>query len=1158
MLDYWKKKLIEALKIDQVEKSIEDISRLEKSKGYAVGTVRTWSGKDYKKLSSGKWMRTYTGTNERGERQAVRNVMNKIQKASTMAELVDIVRNNRERFVDEDGKQLPVVKEFLDSARGTESGKKKPAVEKETTYIEGDNPSTIENEARKYNSVEEFIKSSTPMTISISKIIPTESHTEENTIGKHEPRNTGEPIRISIDYKGNIHIEDGNHRYFTAKRNGDKTIKAVFGAQLDYKDKLYIARVWERAQKKGADTKKDSLSPIRDKYNSVQKITGDTDEIFVGKEEITGTWKLVEADSPSASHNEKDFSKTEGFPTNKDGSTINDRDYEKDKDAQLSVIDIASEYDGRALSFDSPVIVSPDGVVISGNNRTMSSKIAANKGTDKKYINALKKRAKKFGFTSGDVSKFKNPRVVFEMDNKGNYSTKEFSKFNETSKKTMSPVESAVKMSKIITPDIVKGVAGKIDEFETMGELYADKKAVNDVFRSLEMGGIINQFTRPQYVTEDGITGAGKEFLETVLIGSVVNEKNIRGLSNNKIIRKKLVRAIVPLIENKAMGGYSVSEELNNAIDIHNQVRASKEIDSVTEFAKQSNMFEETNDVSVELAKKMDMKEKDFASFMKEMNGNLEVGASGQADIFFGDVESKSDILNRMLKLGKSIGDRMKYVMRKSKDLNYWKKKLLGILKDQDMEKSLKEILFGKRLIKSKQMNLLKKARGYPAGTIREWSGKKYKKLSSGKWMRAYEGTGSRGEKQAIRNVTSKINKASSMSELAQIVSENMQRFKDSDGKTLPVVKEFLDAARGTEAGKKKTDKPTKQDKPKKAVVKKRESNIIDLPKKEGKPEDKASGKEAKIIDFPEKPKKAEEKPEDNWAVESANEELGLDKKDVAESIRKYKEKYPRRKLNVDKVYEIAIIDETGRVKDALKDKNLSDEDRSELAKIARDLSSAKVFSQVKSAKKRFDKVKGNVSEKPKTDKSSTISFKTERGNPVEIKADGEKINVDIKGAGSGTMVDPMGGIYLGKNGPSVKIKINGNIADVAIPKQDIKKVNDFFKKYKSENSEVNKKIPGHNELKQAYDERSKQLRISGEYEDSLVDTSIASGARGNETESEKKIKDLEKKYPKAKMYIKYSNANPSSSSGSKAWRAAQALLDGKTLEDAEKIAKDY
>ena len=49
--------------------------------------------------------------------------------------------------------------------------------------------------------------------------------------------------------------------------------------------------------------------------------------------------------------------------------------------------------------------------------------------------------------------------------------------------------------------------------------------------------------------------------------------------------------------------------------------------------------------------------------------------------------------------------------------------------------KSLKEILYGDQIVTYYQSSLLKKARGYAVGTIREWSGKKYKKGNNGKWF---------------------------------------------------------------------------------------------------------------------------------------------------------------------------------------------------------------------------------------------------------------------------------------------------------------------------------------------------------------------------------------------------------------------------------------
>jgi len=625
-LDYWKKKLLAVLKGDVLEKSLKDIlypgimlkslekDLLIKARGFAVGTIRTWSGKEYKKLSDGKWMRTYTGTGERGERQAIRNVMRAIQGASTIEELAEIVNKNMQRFKDESGKTLPIVKEFMTAARGTEKGKK-PKKEK-----------------IKDDPVEEFY-----FGIEVGQEVELAVPHDDLFAGMRAIISKVYPLRKGQDRSDmmvQLYIGLGP----SAQRR-DIPVSALGGYPGDI----------------GTEKSKET-GEIKEIYNKSNKISGDTDTIYVGSEEIDGQWKMVEADSPTASHDETTFSKTKGFPTNPDGSTINDRDYGKDKAAQEIVNSVASNFDGRALSFDSPIVVTEDGVVVSGNNRTMSSKIAARKGTDKKYIVALEKRAKKFGFTSDDIGKFKNPRVIFEIKKEEDYSTEQFAKFNVKEIKAMNPVEFAVKMSKIMNIDTIKGVADKIQEFDTLGELYASKKATMEIFNTLESGGVISEFNRPQYITEDGITGAGKEFLETVMVGSVVDEKNIRALNNAKSVRKKLVRAISQLVQNKSMGGYSISDEMNQAIDVVMQIKASGDkFKSVDDFAKQSNMFEEKNDVAIELAKKLELKEKDFADFMQKMNSNLGEGASGQTDIFFGEVESKEDVLKRMLDLRKSI-----------------------------------------------------------------------------------------------------------------------------------------------------------------------------------------------------------------------------------------------------------------------------------------------------------------------------------------------------------------------------------------------------------------------------------------------------------------------------------------------------------------------
>jgi len=254
-LEYWKKKFSDILKLDELEKSLEDIlfpgqlvkslpenvqDMLIKAKGFPVGTKRTWRGKEYKKVpgnsGKGKWVRTYSETESRGAKQAIRNVQRKIMEASTMEDLMQIVRENASRFKDDKGQMLPIVKEFITAAR--EVSPKDIKLEPEIEI------SSIEEEAMKYDSPEEFMNNRIPMNISIDKINPTEGHTAENTIGKHEPRNPDEPIRVSIGNEGRINIEDGNHRYFNAIKNGDKSINVLFGTQLDFSEKKYITEIW--------------------------------------------------------------------------------------------------------------------------------------------------------------------------------------------------------------------------------------------------------------------------------------------------------------------------------------------------------------------------------------------------------------------------------------------------------------------------------------------------------------------------------------------------------------------------------------------------------------------------------------------------------------------------------------------------------------------------------------------------------------------------------------------------------------------------------------------------------------------------------------------------------------------------------------------------
>ena len=170
---------------------------------------------------------------------------------------------------------------------------------------------------------------------------------------------------------------------------------------------------------------------ITDRWNGAEKIQGIEDAIITPSgRTIRGRYVLVEEGAATPSHDpETGFAKSPGFPVDKNGNTVNDRDYERDKAAQQYVHRVAAGYDGRAVQ--DPVIVSRDGVVLSGNNRTMSGRIAARDNTDAGYIGHLETTAAKYGFTAEQVRSMKHPRLYFETGENLPYTAETFALFNK-------------------------------------------------------------------------------------------------------------------------------------------------------------------------------------------------------------------------------------------------------------------------------------------------------------------------------------------------------------------------------------------------------------------------------------------------------------------------------------------------------------------------------------------------------------------------------------------------------------------------------------------------------------------------------------------------------------------------------------------------------
>ena len=666
-LDYFKNKILEHLiglekNKEDLKKSLLEAESIAKGgKGLPVGTIREWKGKKYIKISPGKWRPKYD-SNSRGAKLSIAALKRKADKCTSSEELLQLILENRDRFSDDNGRPLPFVKELSD-------------------YVSALNDKYEDNKKEKHY----FTDSELKKRIQSGKEIIAEFFKDR--------WNDASYIKAGRDRLMDIWAAGEAKRYEAVNTKTDmfKKLSAFekkkareFNEKLKHELEIEAAKVFEEYKEKEKKKKQnDSLESnvsgidkIRKHYESFKSVMGNKKTVTLPNgNKIKCHYKLVEADAPTASHNEINYAPTKDFPKNANGQNINDRDYQKDADAQESVRRIAGNFNSLAL--ESPPIVTKDGIVVSGNNRTMSSKLAARNGTDKAYLQDLKEMIDEYGLEESDLKGFKNPRLILEVDeeHKGYYTTEEFAQFNRDTKKTMSNVEKAVKLTKTLNEQKISSIASELTNYDTMGELYADSKGCQQFVGKLIEAGIIGDNEKAQYCKSDGtLNDTGKDFVETVLVGSVLDEGNIRKLDSvgGKRIRQKLVRSILPLIENKGNGReYSFNKELNRAVDI--AVTVSKSHDTwktVDDYLAQGSLFgdEKPDEVTSKLAKLIhDEGEKAFAQRMRDLDAGLRDSANGMCDIFLGGVESKQCLMERFLDIKKSIQDIVTNILRKER-----------------------------------------------------------------------------------------------------------------------------------------------------------------------------------------------------------------------------------------------------------------------------------------------------------------------------------------------------------------------------------------------------------------------------------------------------------------------------------------------------------
>lgn len=443
----------------------------------------------------------------------------------------------------------------------------------------------------------------------------------------------------------------------------NQTIEAA-KKQLDHAQNIKKAMTAKKVAETMGSTEQtegahEAGSVAAQKFVNAPRLVGNkrTRMLADGETKIKGHYEIVPAESLTPSHDVNNgYKKSEGFPTDAEGRTVNDRDYEHDKAAQQNTDQIARKYNGMAI--EQVPVVSDEGIVYDGNGRTMAGQKAAKDGTDGEYINDLLENAENFGFTREQIeqSGIEHPRLVLVTDERLPYDTATFSKFNRNEKKTQSNTEQAVAKAKTLTADEVGAIVAEIEGNGSLDAFFNNSKAINDLVKTLVDKGIIGQNEVAQMMdSPERLSAQGREYVKNLLLGSIFKPETIRMLGIDSTVKNKAINAIRSVMDNMKLGDYSLRDEIDQAIQLLYEARQGG--NKVDTLLRTSDMFGEDAakrypSISQMMALALEGKVADFRDLLDEYNRIAASRNTGEGSIFEA-APTKEELVNEYLNFKK-------------------------------------------------------------------------------------------------------------------------------------------------------------------------------------------------------------------------------------------------------------------------------------------------------------------------------------------------------------------------------------------------------------------------------------------------------------------------------------------------------------------------
>jgi ddrB-like ParB superfamily domain len=295
--------------------------------------------------------------------------------------------------------------------------------------------------------------------------------------------------------------------------------------------------------------------------------------------DIPVSYRVVEANTLTTSHDPITFAENPTYPPG-----VQERAYHTSKEAQARVIRQAQNYDSSFTvntnpdAVNGPPVVTPDGIVLGGNSRAMSTARLYREGRGDAYKAHLMDEARTFGVSADEVARMKNPVLVREIAEPvhGIEEARRIgSDLNRSFTGALGGGERAVSAGRAITQgtlEEIDGLLSQAGEGATLREVMRDNP--KPILDGLIRDGAISETERPQYTdpSTGGLNEEGKAFIERALMGSVIDD--VRTLETApKSVLGKIENSLADLSRLKARKDvWDISPLVRQALREHTQM----------------------------------------------------------------------------------------------------------------------------------------------------------------------------------------------------------------------------------------------------------------------------------------------------------------------------------------------------------------------------------------------------------------------------------------------------------------------------------------------------------------------------------------------------------------------------------------------------------